>query len=298
LIYADWLEEHGDPRAEYLRLCVEERRQAKDTKSHQAALAKKMQRIAPQLDAHWVDRIWQARRLPRGARLDLALVGDGQGLIEVRGGQAETILLVEGRPVALNWDDCQGSIGQYLVFSGHARGSDCARQLREFVESELDDGQPLAEQIGPLLALFAPGVYCLEYVPSAAMGSIAVLERPDSTRANRELGGYYPFDDRNLICTQARESLDERQVAHFQEQILAQRRPLVLTASAEDAWCEFVIDGHHKLAAYDTTHVNPSILSIIRWQAPAIRLEEGLGCLPAGHPGGQAYRRMKKGAPS
>lgn len=292
LVYADWLEERGDPRAEFLRLEVEQHRPANSDKSRQAALVKQMRELTPKLDPRWVGWMWQARNRPPGALLELSFVGDGKGLIEVRGGEAETILLVEGRPVALNWDDCQGSVGQYLVFTGYSRGRDYGRQLVEFVEGEVDGGRPLAEQVGPLLDLFTTGTYCLVYTPSASVESVATLEHPGRSATDRELVGYYPAD-RNLVCTQAREALNEGRVAFFREQIRAGRRPLVMTASAERAWCEFVIDGHHKLAAYNQEKVRPSVLGIVLWQAPGISLDQGLGCLPPGHPGVKEYRRMK-----
>ncbi len=144
-----------------------------------------------------------------------------------------------------------------------------------------------------MLALFAPGTYCLGYTPSTTVESVATVEYPCGPNADRELLGYYPADVRNLICTQTRESLDEERVAFYQEQLRAKRRPIVLTASAEEAWCEFVIDGHHKLAAYNRARVRPAVLGIVRWQAPEITLEEGLGCLTRGHPGVREYRRMK-----
>jgi uncharacterized protein (TIGR02996 family) len=293
LVYADWLEERGDPRGEYVRLDVERHRPENEAKGVQAALAKRLGDIVPKLDARWVGWMWQARNLPPGARVDLVFVGDGRGLIEVRGGQEDTVLLVEGRPVALNWDDCCGSVGQYLVFTGHTRGADYARQLAELVRGELDGGRPLAELVEPLLALFAPGTYCLGYTPSPAVESAATLEYPDRPGADRELVGYYPADQRNFVCTQPSESLDEGRVTYYREQVRAGRRPVVLTASAEGAWCEFVIDGHHKLAAYNREGVRPAVLGIVRWHAPGISLDEGLGWLPRDHPGVNEYRRMK-----
>jgi uncharacterized protein (TIGR02996 family) len=293
LVYADWLDEHGDPRAEYLRLDVERHRPADGAKDRQAALTKRLGELARALDPRWVEWMGQARAVPPGARLDLALVGDGKGLIEVRGGNSETVLLVEGKPVALNWDDCAGSVGQYLVFTGHTRGADYARQLAEFVEGEVDGARGLADQLGPLLAVFASGTYYLGYTPSTAVRSVTTFEYSARSSADRELIGYYPVDQGQLICTQTRESLDEERVVFFRGQIRAGRRPIVLTASVEDAWCEFVIDGHHKLAAYNRERVKPTLLSIVRWQAPGIGLNEGLGWLPRGHPGISEYRRMK-----
>jgi hypothetical protein len=178
------------------------------------------------------------------------------------------------------------------VYTGHTCGSDYVRQLNEFVAGEVEEGLPLAEQIEPLLALFASGTYCLSFTPSAVDG-IAIVGYPRQSSVNRELGGYYPDGHRNMVCTQTRESLNEDRVAFYGEQIRAQQRPIVLTTSAECACCEFVIDGHHKLEAYTRQRVQPAILSIVRWNAPAISLEEGISFLPRGHRGVKEYRRMK-----
>jgi uncharacterized protein (TIGR02996 family) len=293
LVYADYLDERGDPRAEYLRLDVERRRPENRAADRQAALTEQLGKLARNLDSRWVGCMAQVRDLPPGARLDLALVEDGKGLIEVRGGDHDTALLVEGKPVALNWDDCQGSVGQYLVFTGHTRGADYARQLAAFVEGAVDPGRPLADQLAPLLVLFTTGTYCLQYTPSVAVKSATTLEYSARSAAEQELIVYYPADHHHLVCTQMRESLDEGRVAYFCKQIRAGRRPIVLTTSAEGAWCEFVIDGHHKLAAYDREGMRPTVLGIVRWQAPGIGLDEGLGWLPSGHRGIGEYRRVK-----
>jgi uncharacterized protein (TIGR02996 family) len=294
LVYADWLEERGDLRAAFLRLELELHRLADGANDHRATLAKRMRDLTPRLDARWVERMRQARSLTPGARLDLAVVDDGKGLIEVRGGETETVLLVEGRPVALNWDDCQGSVGQYLVFTGHTRGRQYARELAELVAGAIDGVWPLADRLGPLLATFASGTYWLTYSPSATVESIAMHEYSDRSSADRELLQYYPLEDCHLVCTQTRESLDERRTAFYRDQIRAGQRPVALTVAAEGAWCEFVIDGHHKLEAYTRQRVQPTILSIVRWGAPAISVDEGIGFLPRGHRGVAEYRRMKE----
>jgi uncharacterized protein (TIGR02996 family) len=288
LVYADWLEEHNDPRAEFLRLQVERQRSS----GPQTAWEKRIRDLAPQLDSRWLGLMVQSRALHPGARLDLVTITDGKGLIEVRG-LGEAVLLIEGKPVALNWDDGQGSIAQYLVFTGHTRGADYARQLREFVESGPDGNRHLVEQIEPLLAVFAPGTYRIEYTPASA-GWVQTLECPDPAAGpSHELMGYYPDDYHNLICTQANTSLDAGRVGFFRARIRAGAQPVVLTASASSACCEFVIDGHHKLAAYGQEGMKPAFLGIVREGAPEISLNEGLGWLPPGHPGIPEYRRMK-----
>jgi uncharacterized protein (TIGR02996 family) len=293
LVYADWLQERGDPRAEYLRLEVELQGLPIGTTDRKAALKKQIGDLQPQLDGSWEARLSWLRNLPQGVRLDLRLLREGRGLIDVRGGQEDTVLLVEGKPVALNWDDCRGSVGQYLVFTGHTGRGDYMRQLAELVAGEVDESRPLADQIEPLLTLFAAGTYSVIYTPSSAVESWATFEYSNLSSANRELVEYYPAEQRILICTQARESLNEERVAYYRKLIRAKQRPIVLTTSAEGTWCEFVIDGHHKLEAYVRQRVKPNILSIERWQAPAITLEEGLAMLPRGHRGVAEYRRVK-----
>src|SRR5262245_12456619 len=77
LIYADWLEERGDPRAEFLRLEVELQRLAKDEYKRKGTLEKQIRTLRPKLDASWVARMWWARNLPQGARLDLVCLDEG-----------------------------------------------------------------------------------------------------------------------------------------------------------------------------------------------------------------------------
>jgi uncharacterized protein (TIGR02996 family) len=311
LIYADWLEERGDPRAEYVRLELElhhiderdsvrrlelELRHIDDRDSvRRFAITQRMIGVKLQLDARWMSRMEQTRRWSAAKRLhlDLAVVSDGSGLIDVRGEGEDTVLLVEGRPIALNWDDCEGSVGQYLVFTGHTRGSDYARQLTDFVSGEREVGQPFAEPLWPLLSTFANGTYWLAYTPSTIGESFDVEGHPIPSTPDLRLLQYYPAADHILIGTQPRESLDEQRIGFYREQIKAEHRPIVLTVGAEGAWCDFVIDGHHKLEAYVREEVKPSILSIIRWDAPAISLDEGIGYLPRGHAGLASYRRMK-----
>jgi uncharacterized protein (TIGR02996 family) len=172
LVYADWLEERGDPRAAYVRLYMEVQASGKRI---EGAQLREMNRLEIKLDSRWTWWFSEARTFPAGFRLELLVVAAGKSLIDMRGGLFETALLVEGRPIALNWDDCRGSVGQYLVFTGHTCYS-----------------------------------------------------------------------------------------------------------------------SHHKLAAHNREYVKPTVLNVARWQAPGIKLEEGVQWLPSRHRGIAEYCRMKR----
>lgn len=293
LVYADWLEDHDDPRAAFLRIGVEQRRRAAAKQRRNGALTRRLNALTPTLDPRWVMWLRWADNLPPGGRLDLALVENGRGLLEVRGDGGEVALLVEGKPVALNWYDNQGSIGQHLVYTGHDDGNACWQQIATLVEGDIDPLQPLAEQVEPLLTLFRSGLYRLVYTPSANARDTGTVERPGNSRATWQLTGYYPFDGANLVCTQPQWLLDPERVAYFRDSIQTGARPVVLTISAVGAICEFVIDGHHKLAAYAYERVPPSVLAFVVEEAAPLTLDEGLGCLPDGHALTQEYRRYK-----
>jgi len=294
LVYADWLEERGDPRADFLRLEVERHRREDKSKKRPPPVSKEWNDWVSCLDPHWTGVILYTRGRPMGVRRDVVQVTDGKGLIDVRGGDGEIVLLVEGKPVAFNWDDCQGSVGQFLVFTGHSRGADHARQLAEFVDGNVHPERSLSAQIEPLLALLPNGIYGLGYSPTATVEPVTTLENSPQSIPDMQLHGYYPVHDRNLVCTQRTATLDASRIRHFRQQIRKGHRPIVLTVSAEGAWCEFVIDGHHKLTAYNREGVRPTILGISRWHAPVIDRDEGLAFFPPGHPGAREYRRMKR----
>lgn len=287
LIYADWLEERGDKRAELLRLDVQ--RQGKGIQ------------ISP-LSSSWTHWVCSVRHQHADLVHDFVHLPGGKGLIEVEGGARETVLLVEKKPVAFNWDDCAGSVGQYLVYTGHDCSTNLADQMREFINTgfldpprrhqgdrAIDATQNLGDRVLPLLSRFAPGFYCIAYTPSHAVDDTGSM---DQDVLNTELQNYYPYG-RNLIPTQPRGRLSAALVSIYGSRIRNGLRPIVLTTSAEGAWCEFVIDGHHKLEAYGREKFRPAILCIERWDAPPISLEKGVGYLPEGHPGVVEYRRMK-----
>jgi uncharacterized protein (TIGR02996 family) len=60
LIYADWLEEHGDPRADYLRTQAELIRHRENPELRQQ-FQERLRVLRPQLDSEWVARLDRTR---------------------------------------------------------------------------------------------------------------------------------------------------------------------------------------------------------------------------------------------
>jgi hypothetical protein len=229
--------------------------------------------------------------VPEGWLWEEVAVANGEGIIDVRGDDFESGLLVEGQPVVLHWSDCAGSVGQLLVRSRDTQGlSDRLRQLRHFAGGGLDTRLSLATQIAPLLNLFTNGSYRLNYQP--AVPDCDVVEFQDWNANAPSCDGFYSCGT-VLILTQRSGTLRQERVEFFQGRIAAGIRPVVLAAGVNSGFCSFVLDGHHKLQAYRALGVPPAVLFIERQDARPIPLRDGLQFFAQAQRHQQEYRRVK-----
>lgn len=184
---------------------------------------------------------------------------EGAGRIEVRGDRYGCGLFVDGGAVSLNWCDCAGSIGQvFCRFEDH-NFEESVAAFRALVEQGPDPSKSLLGQFFPLLRQFPTGDYRL---------TVAQLTREDRVCEWGEpyrlsdLSDYHPHRGTHLIPSQSEASLDLERVFEFIARIESGERPLLITATADEAFCEFVLDGHHKLLAYTEVRVKPWRLCI------------------------------------
>lgn len=218
---------------------------------------------------------------------------DGLGFLEVQGNDFDTVLLYQGEPVAFSWSDCQGSIGQYLIRRSALNSAELMTEFQQLLQGGFDPDKSISHQFGPVLKLFSSGKYELSYRKrSSAYWSIVPFESLASL--NSSVDAYWP-EKINFVPTQAEESLSREKVEHFKELILAGTRPIVITASAEQAWCQFVIDGHHKLQAYRELNIPPARIEIKRLSDSAISLKEGTDYIGKTRKEAKDYSRNKAG---
>src|SRR5262245_42559113 len=219
------------------------------------------------------------------------LLEDGEGLIDVRGDNFDSGLLVGGAPVAFYWSDCEGSIAQYLVRSRDTTGlSERLRALRHVAGGGLDPHAPLAPQVRHLLALFPSGRYRLSYLPENPWDIIDYDTR-FSYSADRD--SFYPVND-VLITTRPSDTLRRERVEFFHQRIAAGERPVVFAAGVPDGYGAFVLDGHHKLQAYRQLQISPAVLLILKAAPDPIALADGLLLLGEATRYREDYRRVKR----
>lgn len=206
-------------------------------------------------------------------RKEAFTVSSDAGNVDVRGDDYEAALLVNGDIAAFQWADCEGSVGQHLVRASNGRVS----VFRESVETMIAAGTSLANHFSDALKLLVAGVYTLvlEEIPPDSYVVDLLPERDDGV----EITGFYPGFGA-LVATQALKDLSPSRVDQLTEQIREGARPTIITLCAQGAWGGFIIDGHHKIAAYRRANVPAVVLNIIRLRSERLPIEDIMGFLP------------------
>jgi hypothetical protein len=198
---------------------------------------------------------------------------NGTGQLEVRSFQGADGLFVKGLAAVLHWPDCAGSVGQeFFVFPGTTIERDEA--LRAIVRDARSAPEPLGAALAPLLGQLTPGSYQLRLEQIAS--EWALHQREPGWFAQGNIFGYYPLDVNyhdqvNLIATQPASASSPETVTDWTNAIESGMRPFALTlrSDCESDLVEFVLDGHHKLAAYAQLGIAPWRLAIAPCFPPA-----------------------------
>ena len=158
LVYADWLDDRGDPRAEYVRLEAERHRLKPRDKDRRAELTGRLEALRPLADPHWLPRIDRVRRFTEyWSRHDCRLMRE-QGLVGTPFVQSRVPPQKVAQPgdyiYPLNY--AEGVL--YVVARGRYTRID--RPTRWEVRPEIGEGAPLAfDRAVPPAALARFGWY-------------------------------------------------------------------------------------------------------------------------------------------
>lgn len=215
-------------------------------------------------------------------RIEKYFLDNGYGSIDLKGDEFDCAIYFQGKPYAINWSDCEGSVGQYLVRTGIKGYEKDLKQIRYIVENGLDENQLIGDQLYPLLKLFKFGEFTLiNYEPEEWDLTDSKLEKQVN---------YYPLNY-VYVPTQSMEQLNMDTLEKYENKINGGEKPIVVTASVEGGWCEFIVDGHHKLEAYRRSKKSPNVLNIQKKKSK-LTIEEGASILQ-GKPLLELYKKVK-----
>lgn len=178
-------------------------------------------------------------------------------------------------PLALDWYDCAGSVGKYFVSKYGAAGISPAQEFSLALQNGTE--QDIPNGLDSFMKLFSPGEYKIRM---GEMNNCEIIYQEKGPNRKPILaGGYYPLNE-VILFTQDEEMLSLERVRWYEEQIRAGRRPVALLVNADfcdegiypdgSKWMHsfdssyFVLDGHHKLAAYKNLGIVPQALIITR----------------------------------
>ncbi|KMQ61933.1 hypothetical protein ACM40_06320 [Chryseobacterium sp. BLS98] len=182
----------------------------------------------------------------------------GQGIIRVLYDGFASCLIIR-RPVAVNWPDSRGSVGEYYAVSELSEDKKIIladrlnRSLTEGTEAEIMAG------IEDFLTLFENGSYQVNLgkIPFDNSSFHVAISIPDDKNAgNRRFSGwFYPFQDFNYLYTLENKSINPERVQYYMELIKKGSRPKPIIFYSlynldPQMSSAFVLDGHHKIEAY------------------------------------------------
>ena len=206
-------------------------------------------------------------------------VGAG-GVVEIAGDDLVSVLRVRGGAVHLEGYDCRGSIGKLALRMGSARLSLneldelCAWLRAPALES-------IMEHASAVLRFLSPGRYGVRLFT----GNKGTIVKP---HGGDGLVGWYPHEPMSvLLPTETWPPSDQTTVDAYARRIDAGGRPAAVVLRAEPgkvASTAYILDGHHKLAAYADRRVRPRLLDIAHLDARPLTRAEVDAVIPSGHP--------------
>jgi hypothetical protein len=172
---------------------------------------------------------------------------DGLGVIEVQGDEGASVLRLRDTPVLLEgWDG-----GDTIVWLAGRAGRQAPRPaqlqaVRDWLaEPGLDPQSGSAldpTPLRPFLRLLAPGRY-------AIYAEVSAVQLIDVQVGDAPFDGY--ASPRLLLTTDSWPPVDQHTVSRYRQRIAAGARPAAIVLSAHaDSHAMYLLDGHHKLAAY------------------------------------------------
>ena len=198
-------------------------------------------------------------------------VKDGQGIIDIISDGFATALVIE-KTVAVNWPDCAGSIGEYYAVS--RENYDRQKALTADLIQSLTDGsdKDVFAAITIFLDLFANGKYKVVIgavdVSSAEIAYDIKMTYADEVDENKTFTyGFYPYGyGEVLLFSRSINTIDENRVKEYVETIKNGNRPKIVLFAGSSEDHSYVIDGHHKLLAYQKLGIT----------APAVIISKGV----------------------
>lgn len=187
----------------------------------------------------------------------------GKSIIRLRASveRGDYALLVKQKAIAIDFPDNAGSMGRYFYSLPFGDIASEFIALQEMLNTgEINPRLTLEENFRLLIALFEQGRYTVSLYP-LEIGRYQIEKAPTTYYQTRDI----------LLWTQPASKINQKRIAHYKELIKAGKRPIAVIASMEFAFEDivhyspgYILDGHHKIAAYLQLGIAPIVINIHR----------------------------------
>ncbi|PIF46531.1 hypothetical protein CLU96_3569 [Chryseobacterium sp. 52] len=197
----------------------------------------------------------------------------GQGIIKALYDGFASCLIIR-RPVAVNWPDSRGSVGEYFAVSELSEKEKIT--FADSLNHALTDGTEteIMAHVEDFLHLFENGCYQVNLgkIPfdnSNFYMSRSLSDDENSDEVQKFSGWFYPFDDFNYLYTLESKSIDPERIKYYIDLIRKGGRPKPVVFYSlyhldPMMSCAFVLDGHHKIEAYTRLKMDIPALFIVK----------------------------------
>jgi len=186
-------------------------------------------------------------------------------ILDIRFGGDYSELYLGAQPLALTWSINDGSVLDHLIQFSHPDGSAHLKRCRDALGGCPDEGAIL-DIVRPILAAGSYRTLVTDfYNVDACLAECSA----DSVHPTMFYGGCF-----SLVTTLPQMELSEDRVSHYERMIRDGQRPLGVALCCYDQnhqqpTTAFLIDGHHKVAAYQRCRLHSHVLMIARCSPPA-----------------------------
>ena len=201
-------------------------------------------------------------------------IDKGNGILEIKGGKYDSALFLNGELIQFTFLREIGSTWRYQIAKGIKKSDIFGEQsFSNFVRYGFLTSEPLSKQFDYILNCLTDGKYQIELTEiDSDIGIVEIEESVDGYYYSDTYGGMI-----EIIETQS--EFEEKIVEEYLELIQKGNEPITILLKSKDSENIFLVDGHHKFAAYGRLKKNAKCLLITKLDCETIDKEEGVSLI-------------------
>ena len=206
------------------------------------------------------------------------IVKKGQNIIRILFDDTVSCLVIK-RPLAINWPDYKGSVGQY--YSTSKFKSFERQKYTDEINHNLTFGskEEILNSAIKLMDLFSNGKYKLSFQNLGLKHSKFLYNSTQEIFNGLCTPSFYFGNEENYFHTEPKENISQERVDYYYDLIQSGIKPKVMIFQSEIEYLDeessvFILDGHHKIIAYQKAEIDICALRITKIEDEAIKPSE------------------------